>query len=77
MCQLVPHHPVQAISLVTILTEISVTDHMAYMIAVTLYFMPAACHSEPAIHKDERTFHSDHNDLEHFLHERPHNTKVH
>ena len=66
---------IQAISLVTILTEIPVTDHMACVIAVTLYFMPAACHSEPAIHKDEQTFHSD-NNPEHFLHTRTYNTKV-
>jgi len=50
---------------------------MAYVIAVTLYFMPAACRSEPAIHKDEQTVHPDHNNLEHFLHTRTYNTKVH
>jgi hypothetical protein len=38
-------------------------DHMAYVIAVTLYFTRTACRSEPAIHEDEQTFHSDHNNL--------------
>ena len=46
-------HIMQAVSLLTILKELSVTDHMAYKTAITLYFMLAACHSEPAIHKDE------------------------
>jgi len=33
---------IQAINLVTILPEIPVTDHMAYVIAVTLYFMQSS-----------------------------------